>query len=156
MAAGILRDLGTPCLIHQPNYNLFDRWIEQGLTEVLDEQGMGCIVFSPLAQGLLTNKYIEGIPADSRAAKAHSYLKPDAITPEKIGQIVQLNELAKKRQQSLAQMAVAWVLRTPTVTSALIGASRVSQIEEIVAALDNQAFSGEELEQIDEILECKS
>ena len=152
MAAGILRDLGTPCLIHQPNYSLFDRWIEQGLTDVLDEEGLGCIVFSPLAQGLLTDKYIKGVPADSRAAKAHSYLRPDAITPEKVARVVKLNELARKRRQSLAQMAVAWVLHNPTVTSALIGASRVSQIEEIVGALDNLAFSSEELGQIDKIL----
>ncbi|MCP4454802.1 MAG: L-glyceraldehyde 3-phosphate reductase, partial [Planctomycetes bacterium] len=134
MAAGILRDLGTPCLIHQPNYSLLDRWIEQGLTEVLDEEGVGCIAFSPLAQGLLTHKYIKGIPVDSRAAKAHSYLEPDTITPEKIAKVIQLNDLAQKRGQTLAQMAVAWVLCNPTVTSALIGASRVSQIEEAVAA----------------------
>lgn len=152
MAADILRDLGTPCLIHQPNYSLFDRWIETGLTEVLDEQGVGSIVFSPLAQGLLTNKYIDGIPAGSRASKAHSYLKPDVITPEKIAQIVELNDLAQTRGQSLAQMAVAWVLRTPTVTSALIGASKVSQIEEIVASLDHLTFSAEELNQIETIL----
>jgi L-glyceraldehyde 3-phosphate reductase len=156
MAAGILRDLGTPCLIHQPNYSLFDRWIEDGLTEVLDEEGMGCIAFSPLAQGLLTHKYIKGIPADSRAAKAHSYLKPDTITPEKIAKVIKLNDLAQKRGQTLAQMAVAWVLRNPTVTSALIGASRVSQIEEAVAALDNRTFSSEELTHIDQILALKS
>ncbi|NQV33960.1 MAG: L-glyceraldehyde 3-phosphate reductase [Phycisphaeraceae bacterium] len=155
MAAGILRDLGTPCLIHQPNYSLFDRWIEQGLTEVLDEEGIGCIAFSPLAQGLLTHKYIKGIPADSRAAKAHSYLKPDAITPEKIAKVIQLNDLATKRQQSLAQMAVAWVLHNPTVTSALIGASKVSQVEEAVSALDNPAFSPEELTLIEGILASK-
>ncbi len=156
MATRILRDLGTPCLIHQPNYNLFDRWIEQGLTEVLDEEGLGCIVFSPLAQGLLTHKYINGIPAGSRAAKAHSYLKPDAITPEKMAKVIQLNDLAGKRQQSLAQMAVAWVLHHPTVTSALIGASKVSQVEEAVSALDNLTFSSEELARIDEILSLKS
>jgi L-glyceraldehyde 3-phosphate reductase len=156
MAAGILRDLGTSCLIHQPNYSLFDRWIEDGLTEVLDEEGMGCIAFSPLAQGLLTHKYIKGIPADSRAAKAHSYLKPDTITPEKIAKVIKLNDLAQKRGQTLAQMAVAWVLLNPTVTSALIGASRVSQIEEAVAALDNRTFSSEELTHIDQILALKS
>jgi L-glyceraldehyde 3-phosphate reductase len=156
MAAGILRDLGTPCLIHQPNYSLFDRWIEDGLTEVLDKEGMGCIVFSPLAQGLLTDKYIKGIPADSRAAKAHSYLKPDTITPEKIAKVIQLNDLARERGQTLAQMAVAWVLRSPVVTSALIGASKVSQVEEAVAALDNRLFSSDELARIDEILSLKS
>lgn len=155
MAVRILRDLGTPCLIHQPNYNMFDRWIEEGLTEVLDEEGIGCIVFSPLAQGLLTDKYINGIPADSRAAKAHSYLKPDTITPEKIAKVSQLNDLAKKRGQSLAQMAVAWVLHNPTVTSALIGASRVSQVEEAVSALDNLAFATEELALIEGILAFK-
>jgi len=152
MAIKILRDLGTPCLIHQPNYHMFDRWIEEGLTEVLDEEGVGCIVFSPLAQGMLTDKYIKGIPADSRAAKAHSYLKADTITQDKIAKVIQLNDLAKQRGQSLAQMAVAWVLNNKTVTSALIGASKVSQIEDAVAALDNLTFTKEELAQIDTIL----
>jgi L-glyceraldehyde 3-phosphate reductase len=151
-AVGILRDLGTPCLIHQPNYNMFDQWIEEGLTEVLDKEGVGCIVFSPLAQGVLTNKYIQGIPADSRAAKAYSYLKKDAITPAKIAKVVQLNELAATRGQTLAQMAVAWVLNNKTVTSALIGASRVRQVEDAVAALDHLAFSDDELSRIDAIL----
>ncbi len=152
MAARMLRDLGTPCLIHQPNYSMFDRWIEQGLTDMLEEEGIGCIAFSPLAQGMLTHKYIKGIPADSRASKAHSYLKPDVITPAVIDKVIKLNDLAKQRGQVLAQMAVAWVLHNKTVTSALIGASKVVQIEEAVAALDHQSFSKEELQKIDSIL----
>ena len=152
MAIKMLRDLGTPCLIHQPNYHMFDRWLEQGLTEVLDEEGVGCIVFSPLAQGVLTNKYIKGIPEDSRAAKADSALNADAITQDKIAKVILLNDLAKQRGQNLAQMAVAWVLNNKTVTSALIGASKVSQVEDAVDALNTLAFSKEELSQIDTIL----
>ena len=151
-AARILREFGTPCLIHQPNYNLFDRWIEDGLTAVLQEEGIGSIVFSPLAQGMLTNKYIGGIPADSRAAKDSIFLTPDSLTEEKMDKIRRLNEIAQRRGQLLAQMAVAWVLHNPAVTSALIGASKVSQVEQIVAALENASFSDDELGQIDEIL----
>lgn len=151
-AARILRELGTPCLIHQPNYNMFDRWIEDGLTAVLQEEGIGSIVFSPLAQGMLTNKYIGGIPADSRAAKDSIFLTPDSLTDEKMDKIRRLNEVAQNRNQLLAQMAIAWVLNNTAVTSALIGASKVSQIEQVVAALDNASFTEDELRQIDEIL----
>ena len=151
-AVQILRGLGTPCLIHQPKYSLFDRWVEDGLLDALDAEGVGCIVFSPLAQGLLSDKYLAGIPEGSRATKAHGFLKPKDITETKLAKIRQLDVLAKRRGQSLAQMALAWVLRRPTVTSALIGASRVAQIEEGVAALANLGFSAEELAAIEGIL----
>ncbi len=141
-AAAILRDLGTPCLIHQPRYNMFDRWIEDGLLDVLGEEGIGCIGFSPLAQGMLTDKYLREIPDDSRAAKLDNQFHwGDQVTPERVAQVRQLNAIAQARGQSLAQMAIAWVLRHPGMTSALIGASKVGQIEEAVAALDNLAFS---------------
>ena len=149
-AAKILNDLGTPCLIHQPNYNLFDRWVEEELLEVLEDEGIGCIVFSPLAQGLLSDKYLKGIPPDSRAGKPNTYLRPSEITEEKLAKVRTLNEIAKMRGQSLAQMALAWVVRKRAVTSALIGASRVSQIEEGVAALQNLEFTKEELTAIDQ------
>jgi len=151
-AAQILRSLGTPCLIHQPYYNMFDRWIEKDLTAVLEEEGIGCIPFSPLAQGLLTNRYLEGLPPDSRAVADGRFLTPDSITQEKIARVRRLNELAVARGQSMAQMALAWVLRLPQITSALIGASRVSQIEDAVGAVNNLTFSPEELAKIDEIL----
>jgi L-glyceraldehyde 3-phosphate reductase len=151
-AIQILRGLGTPCLIHQPSYSMFNRWIEEGLLDVLDTEGVGCIVFSPLFQGLLTDKYLGGIPAESRAAKPHGALGPDRITEDRLARVRKLNELARKRSQSLAQMAVAWVLRHATVTSALIGASRVEQIEEIVAAQEGLEFSAEELQAIEAIL----
>ena len=151
-AAAILRELGTPCLIHQPVYSMFNRWVEDGLMDVLEQEGMGCICFSPLAQGLLTNKYLGGIPEDSRAAKAHGFLKADQVTEQRLGVIRRLDDIAQNRNQSLAQMAVAWVLRHPGMTSALIGASKVTQVEEIVAALDNLAFQPEELAAIDTIL----
>jgi L-glyceraldehyde 3-phosphate reductase len=151
-AVQILRGLGTPCLIHQPKYSLFDRWVEDGLLDALDAEGVGCIVFSPLGQGLLSDKYLAGIPEGSRATKAHGFLKPKDITETKLAKIRQLDVLAKRRGQSLAQMALAWVLRRPTVTSALIGASRVAQIEEGVAALANLGFSAEELAAIEGIL----
>jgi L-glyceraldehyde 3-phosphate reductase len=151
-AAGILRQLGTPCLIHQPAYSLFNRWVEGGLLEVLQEEGIGCIAFSPLAQGLLTDKYLAGIPAGSRAAKPHGFLKPASITAEKLEKVQKLNEIARTRGQSLAQMALAWVLRHVTMTSVLIGASRVTQIEDAVGSLNNLAFSAEELTQIERIL----
>ena len=150
-AVRILKSLGTPCLIHQPSYSMFNRWIEGELQAVLSEEGIGAIAFSPLAQGLLTNRYLAGIPADSRAAKA-VFLKPEAITPEKLEKIRNLNEIALTRGQSLTQMALAWVLRGGKVTSALIGASRVSQVEENVAALNNLEFSAEELARIDAIV----
>lgn len=151
-AAKILRALGTPCLIHQPSYNMFNRWIEEGLLQVLGDEGIGCIVFSPLAQGLLTNRYLKGIPKDSRAGKPHGFLRPAHITDDKMSKVRRLNELAHKRDQTLAQMALAWVLRHPQVTSALIGASRVSQIEDAVATVKNLTFTKEELEMIEKIL----
>ncbi len=151
-AARLLRELGTPCLIHQPRYSLFDRWIEQGLLEVLAEEGIGCIVFSPLAQGLLTDKYLDGLPADSRAAKAHGFLQPGEITPEKLDKVRRLNGIAQQRRQTLAQMALVWVLRHAGVTSAIIGASRVRQVEDGVAALRAAVFQPEELQAIDAIL----
>ena len=150
-AAKILKELGTPCLIHQPSYNMFNRWIEDGLIAELEKQKMGCIVFSPLAQGLLTNKYLNGIPEDSRAAK-HTSLDPDAITPAKVEKVKKLNELAKTRRQSLAQMAVAWTLRHKQVTSSLIGASKVAHVEEAVGALNNLEFSASELAAIESAL----
>lgn len=151
-AASILKSLGTPLLIHQPSYSMMNRWIEDGLQDVLDDFGAGSIAFCPLAQGLLTNKYISGIPADSRAGGKSQFLKEKDITEEKLNQIVQLNELASSRGQSLAQMSLAWVLRGERVTSALIGASRVSQIEENVAALKNLEFASDELAAIEKIL----
>jgi L-glyceraldehyde 3-phosphate reductase len=151
-AAHILRDLGTPCLIHQPRYNMFDRWVEPDLLGVLAEEGIGCISFSPLAQGLLTNRYLNGLPEDSRAVKSGVFLRPDQITEEKIGKARQLNEIAVKRGQTLAEMALAWVLRQPAMTSVLIGASRPQQIDDCVGALKNLAFSPEELAAIEKIL----
>ncbi len=151
-AAQILRELGTPCLIHQPSYNMFNRWIENGLLNVLDEEGIGCICFSPLAQGLLTNRYLSGeIPGDSRAARAH-FLRPEHITAEKLSKVQRLNALAQARGQTMAQLALVWVLRHKTVTAALIGASKVGQIEDAVAALNNLRLSEEELQAIEAIL----
>jgi L-glyceraldehyde 3-phosphate reductase len=151
-AAGILKELGTPCLIHQPKYNMFDRWIENDLQDVLKEEGMGSIAFSPLAKGLLTSRYLTGIPADSRAASASRALSVNAITDEVMSKILRLNAIAIERDQSLSQMVIAWVLREGKVTSALIGASKVSQIKDNVAALKNLDFSQEELLRIEEIL----
>jgi len=152
-ASKILRQLGTPCLIHQPVYNMFNRWIEDGLTHVLNEEGIGSIVFSPLAQGLLTDKYLNGIPNDSRAANPHGFLKPEQVLPEKVAKIQKLNEIARQRGQSMAQMAIAWVLRLPQVTSALIGARSTGQIMDCLSALKNLDFSGSDLESIDQILQ---
>ena len=151
-AARILRELGTPCLIHQPAYNMFNRWVEDGLLDTLDELGIGCIAFSPLAQGLLTNKYIGGIPSDSRAAKPSGALKQDQVSEGRLGRVRKLSDLAQQRGQTLAQMSIAWVLRHPSMTSALIGASRVSQVEDCVGALENLIFSAEELATIESIL----
>jgi L-glyceraldehyde 3-phosphate reductase len=151
-AAKILRDLGTPCLIHQPSYNMFNRRVEEGLLETLEDEGIGCIVFSPLAQGMLTDKYLKGIPSDSRAAKSHSFLKPERITEENLTKIQKLNALAQERGQSLAQMAIAWVLRHNAVTTALVGASRPEQIENSVGVINNLTFSDDELDQIENIL----
>lgn len=151
-AAKIMMSLGTPCLIHQPNYSLFDRWIENGLLDVLQDEGIGCIVFSPLEQGMLSNRYLKGIPNDSRAGKPDTYLSREDITEDKLSKVRRLNEIAQKREQSMAQMALAWVLRQPAVTSALVGASRVAQIEDSVAALNKLDFSAEELGEIDRIM----
>jgi L-glyceraldehyde 3-phosphate reductase len=151
-AAQILRALGTPCLIHQPKYSMFNRWIEEGLLEALAGEGMGCIAFSPLAQGLLTDRYLAGVPEGSRASKAHGFLKVADITPDRLAKVKRLAALAQGRGQTLAQMAIAWVLRHPGVTSALIGASRVAQIDDGVAALRNLAFSTDELQTVDAIL----
>ncbi len=151
-AIEVLRDLGTPCLIEQPSYSMLNRWIEDGLTDVLRKEKVGCIVFAPLQNGLLTGKYLNGIPADSRAAHDPRYLKPDAITQGKLDKIAKLNEIAVARGQKLAQMALSWVLRDPVVTSALIGASRPEQITENLQALQAAPFSEEELKKIDEIL----
>ena len=153
-AATILRNLGTPCIIHQPRYNMFDRWIEDGLLDVLSEQGIGCIGFSPLCQGILTDKYLKDVPEDSRAGKWKDQLTwGDAVSRERIARVAKLTELAKARGQSMAQMAIAWTLRHKEMTSSLIGASRVSHIEDAVAALTNPDFSDEELKVIDSILE---
>jgi L-glyceraldehyde 3-phosphate reductase len=152
VAVKILRDLGTPCLIHQPKYSMLDRWVEGGLLEVLGNEGVGGIAFCPLAQGLLTDRYTKGIPAGSRASKPHGFLKANDIDEHRLTQIRALGELAAAREQSLAQMSLAWVLRDSRMTSALIGASRVEQIEQNVAALANLDFSAEELARIDAIL----
>jgi L-glyceraldehyde 3-phosphate reductase len=152
-AAKILRQLGTPCLIHQPSYSMFNRWVEDGLLTALKEEGIGCIAFSPLAQGLLTDKYLGGgIPEGSRASKAHGFLKPANITDEKLNKVRKLNELAQSRGQTLAQMALAWVLRHEVMTSVLIGASKVEQIEDAIGALQRLDFSADELQQIENIL----
>ncbi|WP_371817654.1 aldo/keto reductase [Amphibacillus sp. MSJ-3] len=152
-AAKILTSQKTPFIIHQASYSMFDRWIEDELTDLLDEIGVSAIAYVPLAQGLLTNKYLQGIPEDSRAAKAHiPFLKTTDISEEKLAKVVELNKLAKERGQSLAQMALAWVLRQDTVASALIGASRVAQIEDNVAALSQLSFTQAELDHIDRIL----
>ncbi|WP_269522173.1 L-glyceraldehyde 3-phosphate reductase [Coraliomargarita parva] len=148
-AARILKALGTPCLIHQPSYNIFNRWMEDGLMDVLDEEGIGSIVFCPLAQGLLTNKYLKDIPADSRAAKEHGFLKEDAVH-EKVEQVRALNAIAEARGQTLAQMAISWTLKRATVTSALIGASSPEQITENLKALEAAPFTADELNAIDE------
>jgi L-glyceraldehyde 3-phosphate reductase len=150
-ASKILKKLGTPCLIHQPNYNIFDRWIEKDLLDVLASEGIGCIVFSPLAQGLLTDKYIDSIPADSRAAKTGTALDAENITEGIRNKVKKLNEHAKQRGQTLAQMSLAWVLRHKTVTSALIGVSKVNQILDSLKTLDNLNFSDGELKMIDNI-----
>jgi L-glyceraldehyde 3-phosphate reductase len=151
-AVGVLRKLGTPCLIHQPRYSMFDRTLEGGLLDVLGKEGVGAIAFCPLAQGLLTDRYLEGIPQGSRASKAHSYLKRTDVTDSRLKQVGELNQMAAQRRQSLAQMALAWVLRDTRVTSALIGASSVAQVEQNVSALQNLAFTPEELGKIDSIL----
>jgi L-glyceraldehyde 3-phosphate reductase len=151
-AAQILKQLGTPCLIHQPKYSMFERWIEDGLLDVLEEEGIGCIPFSPLAQGLLTDRYLDGIPEGSRASKSWGFLKPHQVEPA-IEKMKKLNEIATSRGQSLAQMALAWVLKDKRITSVLIGASSVQQLEDNVAMLQNLNFTEEELQRIEEILQ---
>jgi len=150
-AITILKQLGTPCLIHQPRYSMFDRWVEGGLLDVLEEFGVGCIPFSPLAQGLLTNKYLNGIPDDSRATR-NLFLKEADITPEKVEKVKKLNELAIVRNQTLAQMALAWILKDKRITTVLIGASKPEQILNSTACLENLRFSEDELKKINEIL----
>jgi L-glyceraldehyde 3-phosphate reductase len=147
-AIAILRDLGTPLLIHQPNYSMLNRWIEHGLLDVLGDAGVGCTPFSPLAQGLLTNKYLDGVPAGSRATQGKS-LSDDMLSEGNLANIRALNDIAQRRGQSLAQMAISWVLRDPRVTTALIGASSVAQLEDSLGALDGAPFSDEELAEID-------
>jgi L-glyceraldehyde 3-phosphate reductase len=153
-AIKILRQLGTPCLIHQPKYSMFERWVEGGLLDVLETEGVGCIPFSPLAQGLLTNKYLKGIPADSRVAKAHGNgaLEKDQVTREKLDKIQKLNELAVKRGQTLAQMALAWILKDKRITSVLIGISKPEQVTDSLECFKNVSFSPEELKAIESIL----
>jgi L-glyceraldehyde 3-phosphate reductase len=152
-AAEILKQLGTPCLIHQPSYSMFNRWAEDGLLDVLEQDGMGCIPFSPLAQGLLTDRYLKGIPADSRAAK-HVFLTEDRVT-QMLPKIIKLNEIAVQRGQSLSQMAIAWLLKDKRVTTVLVGASSVAQLENNLGALDNKHFSEEDLDKIEVVLAQK-
>lgn len=151
-AISLLKEMGTPCLIHQPKYSMFERWVENGLLNTLEENGVGCIAFSPLAQGMLTDKYLEGIPQNSRAGKPDGFLRPEDITAEKLNVIRKLNNIAKDRGQTLAQMALVWLLKDKRVTSVLIGASSVKQLEENIKALDNRNFSSEELNLIEKEL----
>jgi len=151
-AVRLLRELGTPCLIHQPRYSMLDRWVEPQLLALLAHEGIGSVVFSPLAKGMLTDRYLHGIPADSRAGRDPRFLRPEHITDVVLARTRKLNDLAHQRGQTLAQMALAWVLRQPMVTSALIGASRVSQVDDCVGATKNLSFTDEELAQIETIL----
>lgn len=152
-ASQALRRLGTPCLIHQPKYSMIERKVENGVLDALAREGIGCIAFCPLAQGLLTNRYLEGIPSDSRASKPHGFLKKEDVSEHRIAQVRALHHLAQSRGQSVAQLAIAWVLRDPRMTSALVGASRVEQINQNVAALDKLQFSPDELSRIEQILQ---
>ena len=152
-AIAILKSLGTPCLIHQPKYSMFVRWVEDGLLNVLEENGVGCIAFSPLAQGLLTDRYLKGIPEDSRAAKATGFLQVNEVTKNKIEKVAKLNAIAQQRNQSLAQMALVWLLKDKSVTSVLIGASSVEQLSNNLAALNNLSFSEQELADIESVLQ---
>jgi L-glyceraldehyde 3-phosphate reductase len=154
-AAAILKEMHVNCLIHQPKYSMFNRWVESGLLDVLEESGIGCIPFSPLEQGLLTDKYLKGIPVDSRAFKPHGFLKIEDVTGQRISKAKQLNEIAAKRNQSLAQMAIVWLLKDPRVTSVLIGVSSVGQLDDNLKALNNLKFSEEELSKIEFILDEK-
>ena len=150
-ASLILKELGTPCLIHQPKYSMFERWVEGGLLDVLEKEGIGCIPFSPLAQGLLSDKYLNGTPEGSRASKSWGFLKPEQVKPA-IEKVKKLNIIALQREQTLAQMAIVWLLKDPRVTSVLTGASSVSQLDDNVAALKNKEFTKAELESIEQIL----
>jgi L-glyceraldehyde 3-phosphate reductase len=151
-AVQVLNSLGTPCLIHQPKYSMFERWVEGGLLKVLEEHGIGCIPFSPLAQGMLTDRYLKGIPRDSRAGKEHGFLKSHDITPEKLEKINKLHDVAQGRGQTLSQMAIAWLMRTSVITSVLIGVSTVDQLNANLRTLDNTSFSNDELNNIEHIL----
>jgi L-glyceraldehyde 3-phosphate reductase len=151
-AVEILESLGTTCLIHQPKYSMLNRWVEEGLLDYLEKKGIGCIPFSPLAQGLLTDKYIKGIPKGSRASKSHGFLQKSDITEEILIKVKNLNEMAKRRGQSLAQMALSWILKNERITSVLIGASSVNQLNENINCLDHPDFSEEEQSQIESIL----
>jgi L-glyceraldehyde 3-phosphate reductase len=151
-AVNVLKDLGTPCVIHQPKYSMFERTPEKGLLDVLEKNGVGCIPFSPLAQGMLTDRYLKGIPADSRAAKEHGFLKTNEITTDKLVKIKKLNDLAEKRGQSLSQMAIAWLMKKPVITSVLVGVSSVEQLEANLGTLNNTSFNQEELVEIEKIL----
>ncbi len=152
-AVSILKKMGTPCLIHQPRYNILDRWVEKDLLNVLGEQGIACIAFSPLAQGLLSERYLKEIPEDSRIAKPHGFLKEEMLTEDRVKALKNLNELALKRGQSLAQMAIAWLLKDKRVTSVLVGSSSIEQLKNNIGALNNLEFSKEELNIIDELAE---
>lgn len=154
-AIALLKEMGTPCLIHQPKYSMFERWVEDGLLDLLKKEQVGCIPFSPLAQGLLTDKYLNGIPSDSRVATSGQFLKADHITPDKIEKISALNNIAKERGQKLAQMALAWLLRDERITSVLIGSSKPEQIIDSIKALENTTFTQAELETINTILTHK-
>ena len=151
-AAGILKSADTPCLIHQPKYSMLERWAENGLLDVLEQEGIGCIAFSPLAQGLLTDKYLNGIPENSRAARPTGFLQAGEVTPNQIAKLKKLNMIAKERNQSLAQLAIAWLLKDPRLTSVLVGASSVAQLADNLKSLDNLNFDAQELERIEKIL----
>jgi L-glyceraldehyde 3-phosphate reductase len=154
-AANILKSLGTPCLIHQPKYNMYERWVEKELLKLLGKEGIGCIAFSPLVQGLLTDKYFKGIPHDSRAANPHGFLNREDVMEDKISKSLRLDEIAQSRGQKLSQMALAWILRNPEITSVLIGARRISHIDDAVTTLNNLKFTHNELRQIKTLLGSK-
>lgn len=151
-AIQILKELGTPCIIHQPKYSMYERWIEGGLLDLLGKEGVGCIPFSPLAQGMLTDKYLKGIPEDSRAAKSHGFLQRDQITDQKLAQLNKLNAIAQERGQKLAHMALSWILRDERITSVLVGASKPEQLADSLKCLENTSFTKDELNRIDLIL----
>lgn len=151
-AAELMRTYGTPCLIHQPKYSMFERWIENGLLDTLEEYGIGCIAFSPLAQGILTERYLEGIPKGSRASKAHGFLKKKQITADKIDKVKRLKAIAKKRGQSISQMALSWIMKDKRITSVLVGVSSVGQLENNIEFMTNIKFDNEELNIIEDIL----